>query len=564
MLRIRHLVPSTACNLSRSSETRATLPRPPCPSRRGRPNHNLTSCFQLPILKACHRTSASTQLEFLAMFRDSQAPRQSLHRFGLWPAALILLGVVLGAPHLGLAGEPRDLPNVLIVLVDDMGFGDPGCNYPDSKIPTPNIDSLARAGMRFSDAHAPGPLCHMSRYGLMTGRYPFRTNVGLWRKQPLIDPEQMTIASLLKSHGYHTAMVGKWHLGFQEDGYENPLPGGPVDRGFDSYFGIRASTDIPPYFYIRDDRAVLPPTDTIEDNNSEGWSPIQGAFWRAGGIAPNLKLEDVLPRFTDEAVKVIADHSQRDDDAPLMLYLAYPAPHTPWLPSKQFEGSSEAGMYGDFTAMVDAMIGRVLESLDDAGMADETLVIFSSDNGPVWYDADVERFDHDCSGGLRGMKADAWEAGHRMPFLVRWPGKVRPGSVTSQTICFTDLLATFAAMVDADLPNPAGPDSFSFLPVLHGTQPEDKPIRDSLVIASGNGTMTIRSGPWKLIAGLGSGGFSKPGRIKPTPDGPKGQLYNLDDDLGETTNLYQANPQIVEKLTKKLSQVQADGRSRPQ
>jgi arylsulfatase A-like enzyme len=397
----------------------------------------------------------------------------------------------------------------------------------------------------------------------MTGRYPFRANVALWPNQPLIDREQMTIASLLKSRGYHTAMVGKWHLGFLENGYENPLPGGPVDRGFDSYFGIRASTDIPPYFYIRGDRAVLPPTDTIEANNSEGWSPIQGAFWRAGGIAPNLKLEDVLPRFTDEAVKVVTDHSQRNDSAPLMLYLAYPAPHTPWLPSKQFAGSSGAGMYGDFTAMVDAMIGRVLESLDEAGLADNTLVIFSSDNGPVWYDADVERFGHDSAGGLRGMKADAWEAGHRMPFLVRWPGKVRPGSVTSQTICFTDLLATFAELVGSQLPAAAGPDSFSFLPVLLGTQPEDKPIRDSMVIASGSGTMTIRSGPWKLIDGLGSGGFSEPRRVKPTPDGPKGQLYNLDDDPGETTDLYQSKPNVVEQLTRKLSQIQADGRSRP-
>lgn len=497
------------------------------------------------------------------MHRRLRSSRPSLRRFALSLAILVVAFLLLSTAHAAESSETRSLPNILLVLVDDMGYGDPACNNPDSKIPTPNIDSLARAGMRFTDAHAPGPLCHMSRYGLMTGRYPFRTDVSLWPKQPLIDDDQVTIASLLKSRGYHTAMVGKWHLGFRENGYDNPLPGGPVDRGFDSYFGIRASTDIPPYFYIRNDRAVIPPTDTIEANNSEGWSPIQGAFWRAGGIAPNLKLEEVLPRFTDEAVTVITEHSKRDDGSPLMLYLAYPAPHTPWLPSKQFEGSSGAGMYGDFTVMVDAMIGRVLKTLEDAGTADDTLVIFTSDNGPVWYDADTERFQHDSCGGLRGMKADAWEAGHRMPFVVRWPGKVRAGSVSSQTICFTDLLATFAEMTDAEMPAPAGPDSFSFLPVLLGTQPPDKPIRDSLVIASGNGTMTIRSGPWKLIDGLGSGGFSKPSRIKATSGGPKGQLYNLDDDLGETTNLYQVEPQIVEKLTKKLSQLRADGTSRP-
>ncbi len=454
-------------------------------------------------------------------------------------------------------------PNILLILVDDMGYGDPSCYNPDSKIPTPHIDQLARDGMRFTDAHASGPLCHVSRYGLMTGRYPFRAQVSAWRKQPTIDEDRMTIASLLKSHGYRTAMVGKWHLGFQEEGYDKPLPGGPADRGFETYFGIRASTDIPPYFYIRGKRAITPPTNHIEANQSKGWSPIQGAFWRAGGIAPGLHLKDVLPRFTDEAVKVIETHAQADTKQPLMLYLAYPAPHTPWLPSPEFEGRSGAGMYGDFTMMVDAMIGRILKAVDDANMTDDTLVIFSSDNGPVWYDTDVERFGHDSSGGLRGMKADAWEAGHRMPFVVRWPEKVKPGSVSDQTISFVDLLATFAAILDTELPVEAGPDSFNFLPVLLGEQPDDKPIRDSLVIASGNRTMTIRSGPWKLISGLGSGGFSKPARIKPQSGGPQGQLYNLSDDSRESNNLYQDHPDIVKRLSSELSRIRTAEKSRP-
>ena len=252
-------------------------------------------------------------------------------------------------------------------MVDDMGYGDTGCYNPKSKIPTPNIDSLANAGMRFTDAHSPGALCHPSRYGLLTGQHPFRANVESWRTRAVIRNGQTTIASLLQSNGYRTAMVGKWHLGFDENGYENPLPGGPVDRGFDSFFGIRASTDIPPYFYIRDDHAVVPPSASIEANKSEGWSAIQGAFWRAGGIAPDLKLKDVLPRFTDEAITVIEDHAETKNKKPLMLYLAYPAPHTPWLPSNKYRGSSKAGMYGDFLVMVDAMIGRVLEALDKAG-----------------------------------------------------------------------------------------------------------------------------------------------------------------------------------------------------
>jgi arylsulfatase A-like enzyme len=203
-------------------------------------------------------------------------------------------------------------------------------------------------------------------------------------------------------------MVGKWHLGFHEKGYDQPLKGGPVDRGFDSFFGIRASTDIPPYFYIRDDRPVKPPTGHIDANATEGWSSIQGAFWREGGIAPDLKLEEVLPRFADEAIKVIDGHPASGSDKPLMLYLACPAPHTPWLPSGEFEGKSGASMYSDFMMMVDAMIGKVLKALDRAGMRENTLVIFSSDNGPVWYEQDVRKYDHDSSGTLRGIKGDAW------------------------------------------------------------------------------------------------------------------------------------------------------------
>lgn len=460
--------------------------------------------------------------------------------------------LVLSAALLATTAHAKH-PNIVLILVDDMGYGDAACFNPDSKIPTPHIDSLARDGLRFTDAHAPGPLCHMSRYGLMTGRFPFRTDVSKWPKQPLIAADQTTVPSLLKTAGYQTHMVGKWHLGFKENGYQNPLPGGPVDVGFDSFFGIRASTDIPPYFYIKDNHAIAPPTDRIGANYTDGWTRIQGEFWRAGGIAPDLKLHDVLPRFTGEAVKTIDAHSA---DTPLFLYLAYPAPHTPWLPSEEFDGSSKAGLYGDFVTMVDAEIGKVLATLAKKDLAGDTLVIFTSDNGPVWYEEDVERLGHDSSGGLRGMKADTWEAGHRMPFIARWPGTIKPGSTTAQTICFTDILATAAALTDTKLPQGAGPDSFSFLHLLEG---EDKPVRPSLTMASGNKTFTHRSGPWKLITALGSGGFSKPSRIKPSPGGPTGQLYNLDKDPAETTNLYQKHPKIVARLSAQLEAVkQAD------
>jgi arylsulfatase A-like enzyme len=483
-------------------------------------------------------------------FKNLLKPQNWINLLNL--AVLMVTGILFTT-----CSTSENIPNIVIILVDDMGYGDPGCYNPSSKIPTPTIDQLALDGMRFTDAHAAGALCHPSRYGLMTGRYPFRADVSVWRKKPTIEDDRVTVASLLKSRGYHTAMVGKWHLGFYENGYENPLPGGPVDRGFDSFFGIRASTDIPPYFYIRDDRAVKPPTSHIDAESSEGWSPIQGSFWRAGGIAPGLELKDVLPRFTEEAINVIEEHagSEKQMRQPLLLYLAYPAPHTPWLPSPEFDGKSGAGMYGDFLMMVDAQIGRVLDALETAGMSENTLLVFSSDNGPVWYDTDVKRLGHDSSGGLRGMKADAWEAGHRMPFIVRWPGRVEEGSVSDQIICFTDILATLGEVTGADLPEGAGPDSHSFLPVLKGEHPEDQPVRPPVVMRSGNGSMMIRSGDWKLINQLGSGGFSKPNRIEPGPGDPEGQLYNLADDPGETNNLYSEHPDIVARLKFEMKQI---------
>lgn len=473
--------------------------------------------------------------------------------------ALLLVLHIHGATSTAQAKPAPQKPHVLIIFVDDMGYGDAGCYHPASKIATPHIDGLARSGMRFTDAHAPGALCHPSRYGLLTGCYPFRTDVSVWRRKPVIKEGRLTLASLLRSQGYLTAMVGKWHLGFLEKGYDKPLKGGPVDRGFESFFGIRASTDIPPYFYIRGDRAVAPPTDRIKANSTEGWSPIQGGFWRAGGIAPGLALKDVLPRFTDEAVNLIKNHPTSGGGRPLFLYLAYPAPHTPWLPDPAFAGRSKAGLYGDFVEMVDAMIGRVLAALDKSGMAGETMVIFTSDNGPVWYDKDVARFGHDSSGGLRGMKGDAWEGGHRMPFIVRWPGRIRSGSVTRQTICFTDLLATMADILGVKLPKGAGEDSYSMGKVLLGTQPEGKPVRGPVVIPSARGFMSIRSGPWKLINDLGSGGFSKPGKIRPSPGGPEGQLYNLDNDPGETQNLWLSHPEVVKRLKAELAAIQKAG-----
>ncbi len=477
----------------------------------------------------------------------------------LWFAQACLLGI-------GSQAGSAERPNIVIIMVDDMGYGDPACFNPASKIRTPNIDAIAAAGMQFTDAHAPGPLCHMSRYGLMTGRYPFRTDVGRWPTHALIAPGQTTLASMLRQQGYRTAMVGKWHLGFEEAGYDQPLPGGPVDVGFDSFFGIRASTDIPPYFYVRDREAVAPPSLPIADNNSQGWSKIQGEFWRAGLIAPEMQLADVLPRFTEEAIEVIEKHaSQPSEDAtsrPLFLYLAYPAPHTPWLPSAEFAGKSQVGMYGDFAEMVDAMVGRVLVALDSAKLSQDTLLIFTSDNGPVWYESDVERFGHDSAGGLRGMKADAWEAGHRMPFIVRWSGTVAAGTASEQTICFTDIMATLASITGYSLSPAEAPDSFDFSSALRGQPLENKSPRTSLAMHSGSGFKTLRAGDWKLIDGLGSGGFSEPKKIRPQPGQAAQQLYNLKVDPSESRDLAEEHPEIVQRLMQQLIAIEAAQQTR--
>ncbi|NIL96537.1 MAG: sulfatase-like hydrolase/transferase, partial [Planctomycetales bacterium] len=340
---------------------------------------------------------------------------------GAIPRGLLAIGLLVAIS--GGAAPAAQHPHIVLILADDMGYGDMGAYNPHSKIPTPHLDRLAADGIRFTDAHAGGSICIPSRYALLTGRFAVRGKMNP-RRNTVIEQGTRTVADQLKDHGYRTAMVGKWHLGFEgppgsQDlfDYAAPLRGGPLDRGFDSFFGMHASLDIPPYFYIRGRSAVTPPTETIEAHHSMGgeddWNQIQGAFWRKGQIAPDLKLADVTPRFADEALEVIRSHGHQEN--PLFLYLALPSPHTPWLPTQAFQGQSGAGMYGDFMMQVDATVGQILAALDEAQMAENTLVIFTSDNGPVWYDKDVARFGHRSAGDLRGMKASSYEGGHRMP-----------------------------------------------------------------------------------------------------------------------------------------------------
>jgi arylsulfatase A-like enzyme len=453
--------------------------------------------------------------------------------------------------------------NIIFIMADDLGYGDLGC-YGANKIPTPNIDKLAAEGMLFTDAHAPGAVCIPSRYGLLTGRYPFRQN-GHPNKGPLIEKDRKTIASLLKEQGYRTAMVGKWHLGFEGGinfDYSKPLRGGHFDCGFDYFYGQHASLDIPPYFYIENDKVVQPPTDEIEANNSDGWSRIQGAFWRKGAIAPGYEIQDVLPRFTQKSVEWLERQAKQDSNKPFFLYVAFTAPHTPWMPLKQFLGKSEVDMYGDFVAQVDDAVGQILNVVNNTGVSEKTLIIFTSDNGPVWYPEDVERFGHSSTNIFRGMKGDAYEGGHRMPFITKWPGKIKPGSKSNETICFTDMLATFAAITNTQLSTNEGEDSFNILPIMLGEK-RDIPIREATVLQSSRGYLAIRQGDWKLIPGLGSGGFTKPAKIEPETGQPKGQLYNLKTDPSEKTNLWTEKPELVDRLTTILDRYKQQGYSRP-
>jgi arylsulfatase A len=440
-------------------------------------------------------------------------------------------------------------PNIVFILADDLGYGDVRAYNSESKIVTPHLDKLAAEGMRFTDAHSGGSTCVPSRYALLNGRFAVREELQV-REGPTTPEGQMTIASLLQSNGYETTMVGKWHQGFdmvkQKKGpavfdYSKPITGGPVDRGFDSYFGMHASLDIPPYFYIRGRMVTAAPTETVEAKTSEGspegWNRIQGAFWRSGPIGPDFVHEEVTPRFLQEAKQVITDYASKDSSKPLFLYLALPSPHTPWLPTKAFQGKSKVGMYGDFVMQVDATVGGLLITLEDSGLTEDTLVIFSSDNGPVWYDENTEHFGHSAAGPLRGKKATLWEGAHRVPFIIRWPGSIQAGSTNEHTVSFVDVFATFAELVSKDTSRESSTqDSVSFLPALFGKDLSNRPpiIHD---------TNSIRKGDWKLIL---------PRKGKRASNG---ELYNLKKDLGETNNLYTKRPKLVERLSTNLKTI---------
>jgi arylsulfatase A len=418
--------------------------------------------------------------------------------------------------------------------------------------------------MRFTDMHSPSAVCTPTRYGLLTGRYSWRTSLKrgvLFGYDPLlIDTNRLTIAGMLREAGYQTAGVGKWHLGLgsqEKTDYAQPLTPGPLDVGFDRYFGIPASLDMAPYVYIVDAGLDGAPTETIE--KSAHRRQDGGGMWRGGPIAPGFRHIDVLPRVVDESVARI-DEFSLNTDTPFFLYVPLSAPHTPWMPIDEFRGSSEAGYYGDFVHQVDAAIGSILQALSRAGVAENTLVFVTSDNGSHWPVGDIEKYDHRANLEFRGQKADIHEGGHRVPMIVRWPGHVPAAAVCDETGCLTDVMATVAAVIGQTLPDDAAEDSFNLLPAL-----VDKPhetIREATIHHSLGGMFAIRSGPWKLIEGLGTGGFTAPREVEPSEGGPRGQLYHLEEDPTESNNLYLDRPEVVAKLTDTLNEIRGKGFSR--
>ena len=445
---------------------------------------------------------------------------------------------------------PQGRPNIVFIMADDMGYGDPGC-YGAEKIPTPNMDRLAREGVRFTDAHSSSAVCTPSRYSVVTGRYCWRTRLkaGVFGgfSPPLIEPERLTVASMLKKVGYAAAAVGKWHLGLGwecRDGeaepwgdgfnidYSRPLTGGPLVLGFDYFFGISGSLDMPPYCFIENDH-----TFGIPDREKHPYNPQQ----RKGLMVPDWRDDLVDVTFAQRAVDFIESHVARSPDTPFFLYLTPSAPHRPCVPPDFAQGASQAGPRGDMVCVVDWVLGQVDSALQRLGIAEDTLLFLTSDNGARLTCYDGNDYGHRSCGPWRGQKADIWEGGHREPFIVRWPGKIAPGTTCDQTVCLADFMATCAAIVGTDLPEGAAEDSFNMLPALLG-QETDKPVREAIVHHSIDGTFAIRKGPWKLIMGLGSRGFSEPRRLEPEPGGPPGQLYNLEEDPTESRNLWADRP----------------------
>lgn len=469
---------------------------------------------------------------------------------------ILTVGVFLAS--LALTSIAATLPNIVFIFADDLGYGDVQVLNPDrGKIATPHIDELAHDGMIFTDAHTSSSVCTPSRYSLMTGRYNWRSTrqagvTGGFSKS-LIPSSRMTVASLLKSQGYNTAMMGKWHLGMEMPkgegmnhiDWNGTIKGGPYALGFDYYFGISASLDMPPYIYI-------------ENDGFRGECTTTKAFFRKGPAEASFEAIDVLDDVQNEAVEFI--HRQ-DASQPFFAYIALPSPHTPIVPTSDWQGKSELGPYGDFVMQTDSVVGQIVAAVEAVGLRENTIIIVSSDNG-CSKAANIQglvKKGHYPSAQYRGSKSDLWDGGHRVPFIVRWPAVIEAGTQSDQLICLTDFFATCADLIGAEVPADAGEDSVSFLPAFQGQAIESS--RAGIVHHSFKGFFAYRMGKWKLLLAKGSAGWTSPTELEMPAGSPKAQLYDMEADPGETTNLYESHPEVAARLLAQLESDVARGRS---
>ena len=503
---------------------------------------------------------------------------------------LIACTVLSGQYRRSHAAQP--MPNVVLIFADDVGYGDLGC-YGATKVHTPNIDRLAKEGRRFTDAHSASAVCTPSRYAMLTGEYPFRQGTkGTWgplshRSGLIVDPNKATLGQVFKNAGYQTACIGKWHLGFGTTpcDWNKPLRPGPADVGFDYYFGVPKVNSGPPYVYVENDRIV-------------GWDPNDPIDPKKKPASPTPLFPEKKPNFFGGALKAhqlyddektgtlltekAVDWIKANHEKPFFLYFPTPNIHHPFTPAKRFQGTSQCGLYGDFIHELDWMVGQLLTTLDDLKLAETTLVIFASDNGGMFNDGgkDAWKAGHALNGDLLGFKFGAWEGGHRVPFIARWPGKVPAGSTSDQLICNVDMVATFAGIFDQKLEATDAVDSLDVMAAIVGTP--EVPVRDSLVIAPfRESNLSLREGDWMYISGQGDGGFpndrggpkavalSKRSNSDITPEGkirkdaPKEQLYDLRSDPAQQTNVIRDNTQRAAKMGERLKEIRQGKATRP-
>ena len=459
-------------------------------------------------------------------------------------------------------------PNIIYILTDDLGYGDVSVFNKNGKINTPNIDKLASEGIRFTDAHTSSAVCTPTRYGILTGRYNWRSKlkegVLMGDSKALIPTTRTTVASMLKKQGYQTAYIGKWHLGWdwamkdaENIDFSKPIANGPKELGFEYSYGHCGSLDMAPYVYVENGMPTMIPTKFTQNSGQK--------MWRKGLTADDFVHEEVTPNFIRKAISYVAEKA--GSDKPFFLYLPLPSPHTPILPTKEFLGKSGLdNIYPDFVMEVDACIGQLLEQIKKSGIEENTLVIFTSDNGcsPKADFPQLLSKGHDPSAGFRGHKADTYEGGHRVPFIAKWPAMIKKGLVSDETICTTDLMATCAEISGYKLLDNEGEDSFSMLPLFENKKLKTA-FREATVHHSIDGSFAIRKGDWKLIMCGGSGGwtFPRPNDKAALDSLPKIQLYNLLNDPGETKNLQAGNSGKVDELKALLSKYIRDGRSTP-